>query len=413
LAYLPENAIPKTLSTPVAMLESDFRQTFNSTFKPEVYEALVADIKASGRNSLEFRVSETPFFPTRELTSELISAAETIASELNTPPLRARLNDAIPSRLLVPNEDAHPQFLQIDFAICEDAHGNPLPQLIELQGFPTVFAFQALLDEKLRHHYTIPSDLKSYFNGLSRERYLTLFKEILLGDCDPEQVILLEIEPDKQKTRIDFYITEDYTGVTPVCLTDIKKRGKKLYYRKNGKEIPIERIYNRVIFDELEKKNLAFEFSFQDELDVKWLNHPNWFFKLSKFCLPLLSNKYVPKCYFLAELEKYPDDLENYVAKPLFSFSGGGVIIDVTKEALDSIEDKSNYLLQRKVNYAPAIETPEGGTKVELRMMFFWRDEDEKPMLVNNLVRMSRGKLINTMFNKVQNWTGSNIAYHL
>ncbi len=395
------------------MLESDFRQTFNREFTPERYEALVADLNKSGRHSLEFRVSETPFFPSRELTSELMNAATAVANELREARLWNRLHHALPPALRAPNEDQHPQFLQIDFAICQDEHGNPLPQLIELQGFPTVFAFQALLDEKLHQHYALPPDLKSYFNGLSRETYLAFFKDILLGNCNPEQVILLEIEPDKQKTRIDFYITEDYTGVTPVCLTDIKKRGKKLYYRKNGKEIPIERIYNRVIFDELDKKNLSFEFSFQDELDVKWLNHPNWFFKLSKFCLPLLSSKYVPKCYFLADLEKYPDDLENYVAKPLFSFSGGGVIIDVTKEALDSIEDKSNYLLQRKVNYAPAIETPEGGTKVEMRMMFFWRDEDAEPMLVNNLVRMSRGKLINTMFNKVQNWTGSNIAYHL
>jgi len=395
------------------MLESDFRQTFNATFKPEVYEALVADIKASGRDALDFRICETPFFPTRELTHEIVSAAHEIVRQLMSERIWKRLNEAVPPSLCAPNEDKHPQFLQLDFAICEDSHGNPLPQLIELQGFPTVFAFQALLDEKLHQHYTLPPSVKSYFNGLSRDTYLAFFKEILLGNCDPEQVILLEIEPDKQKTRIDFYITEDYTGVMPVCLTEVKKRGRKLYYHKNGKEIPIERIYNRVIFDELDKKHLAFDFSFQDELDVKWLNHPNWFLKISKFCLPFFEGKYAPKSYFLADLEKYPDDLENYVAKPLFSFSGGGVIIDVTKEALDSIEDKSNYLLQRKVNYAPAIETPEGGTKVEMRMMFFWRDEDAEPVLVNNLVRMSRGKLINTMFNKVQGWTGSNIAYHL
>lgn len=395
------------------MLESDFRQTFNATFKLESYQALIADLSQSGRQSLEFRVSETPFFPSKALTSKLISAANTIADELHSPQIWTQLNDAVPSHLLAPNEDAHPQFLQIDFAITEDAHGNPLPQLIELQGFPTVFAFQALLDEKLHQHYALPPELHSYFNGFSRTSYLSNLKEILLGHSDPENVILLEIEPDKQKTRIDFYLTEDYFGITPVCLTEVKKRGSKLYYRKHGKEIPIERIYNRVIFDELDKKNLSFDFSFQDDLDVKWLNHPNWFFKISKFCLPLLKNKYAPKCYFLSDLETYPDDLENYVAKPLFSFSGGGVMIDVTKEELDKIADKSQYLLQQKVNYAPAIETPEGGTKVEIRMMFFWRDTDPKPTLVNNLVRMSRGKLINTMFNKVQNWTGSNVAYHL
>ncbi len=395
------------------MLESDFRQSFNANFKPEAYEALVADIRACGRDALDFRICETPFFPTKALTDELITAAHEVVRQLTSAEIWQRLHEAVPPALSAPNEDLHPQFLQLDFAICEDAQGNPLPQLIELQGFPTVFAFQALLDEKLHQHYPLPPSLKSYFNGFSRDTYLQHFKEILLGNSDPEQVILLEIEPDKQKTRIDFYITEDYTGVVPVCLTEIKKRGKKLYYRKNGREIPIERIYNRVIFDELQKKNLTLEFSFQDELDVKWLNHPNWFFKISKFCLPLFESKYVPKAYCLADLEKYPDDLENFVAKPLFSFSGGGVIIDVTKEALDEIEDKSNYLLQQKVHYAPAIETPEGGTKVELRMMFFWRDEDAEPTLVNNLVRMSRGKLINTMFNRVQHWTGSNIAYHV
>ncbi|MCS6988946.1 MAG: hypothetical protein NZM06_05450 [Chloroherpetonaceae bacterium] len=394
------------------MLESDYRKTFNAAFKTEVYEALVADIRTSGRNALDFRVCETPFFPTRKLTDELVSAANDIVRQLMSERVWKRLDSAVPPSLAAPNEDAHPQFLQLDFAICEDANGNPLPQLIELQGFPTVFAFQAMLDEKLRRHYPIPSQLTSYFNGLTRETYLAFLKEILLGDSAPENVILLEIEPEKQKTRIDFYATEDYFGVAPVCLTDVKKRGRKLYYRKNGKEIPIERIYNRVIFDELDKKNLSFEFSFQDDLDVKWLNHPNWFMKISKYCLPLFQSKYAPQAYFLADLERYPDDLENYVAKPLFSFSGGGVMIDLTKEDLDKIEDKSNYLLQRKVNYAPAIDTPEGGTKVELRMMFFWRDSDATPTLVNNLVRMSRGKLINTMFNKVQNWTGSNIAYH-
>lgn len=395
------------------MLESDFRQTFNAAFRAEVYEALIADINKSGRNALDFRVSETPFFPSRNLTSELINAATDVSRQLLNKSVWERLAAAIPPALLVPNEDAHPQFLQLDFAICKDRDGAPLPQLIELQGFPTVFAFQALLDEKLRAHYPIPDALTSYFNGLTRETYLKMFREILLEDALPENVILLEIEPEKQKTRIDFYATEMLAGVAPICLTSVKKRGRKLYYQRNGKEIPIERIYNRVIFDELHQKDLSLDFSFQDDLDVQWLNHPNWFLKLSKFCLPLVKSRYAPQAHFLADLEAYPDDLENYVAKPLFSFSGGGVLIDVTKAELDNITDKSNYILQQKVHYAPAIQTPEGGTKVEIRMMFFWRDSAEEPLLVNNLVRMSRGKLINTMYNKVANWTGSNIAYHL
>ena len=93
----------------------------------------------------------------------------------------------------------------------------------------------------------------------------------------------------------------------------------------------------------------------------------------------------------------------------MYSFAGLGVEVDLTKEKLDEIKNKENYILQHKIEYAPVIETPDDFSKVEIRMMFFW---DEKPMLVNNLVRMSKGKMMGVDFNKNKTWVGSNSAFH-
>ncbi len=316
----------------------------------------------------------------------------------------------MPKQLAVPNEDDHPALLAIDFAICKDDDGNFIPQLIELQGFASLYCYQELLDATMRKNFDIDGNLESHFNGLSRETYLTKVRETIVGDSDPENVILLEIEPEKQKTAIDFFCTEKYIGVKPVCLTKIIKEGKKLYYDNNGKKTPIDRIYNRVIYDELSKrKDLNYGFRFTEELDVKWIAHPNWFFKISKYSMPFLKNKYVPPTEFLSDIKEYPSDLENYVLKPLYSFAGAGVLFDVKKEELDAIEDKSNYILQRKVNYEPSIVTPDIPAKAELRLLYVWED---KPLLVNNLVRLSKGKMMGVDFNKDKSWVGSSIAYY-
>jgi hypothetical protein len=57
------------------------------------------------------------------------------------------------------------------------------------------------------------------------------------------------------------------------------------------------------------------------------------------------------------------------------------------------------------------VQTPEGGTKAEIRMMFLW-DKSEAPVLVNNLVRMSRGKMLGVSYNKDAQWVGASLAYH-
>ncbi|MDX2129159.1 MAG: hypothetical protein SFU91_09005 [Chloroherpetonaceae bacterium] len=390
---------------------SSVRAAYNAAFNESHYQNFVNEIQAYSENRLDFRLCETPLFLTTELSDMLVVAADEVLSQCFLPDILQKCQNAVSHNHFVPNCDHHPQFVQIDFAICKDENGNFFPQLIELQGFPTVYAFQHLLDIATQNHLPIPKGFTTYYSGLDRDSFVTLFKKVLLGDESPEQTILLEIEPEKQKTRIDFFCTEKLTGVKTVCLTKIKKRGRKLYYVLEGKEIPVNRIYNRVIFDELYKKeDLKIEFDYREDVDVTWRNHPNWFFRISKYCLPLLKTHFAPKAMFLSEINEYPKDLDNFVLKPLFSFSGGGVVVDVIKEILDHVKDRQNHILQRKVEYAPLILCPDGTyTKAEVRMMYLW---DEKPILVNNLARMSKGKLMGASYNKQTTWAGSGIAYH-
>jgi len=110
-----------------------------------------------------------------------------------------------------------------------------------------------LLDDVWRKHFSIPDGFSTYLGGHTKETYLKLLKEIILGDHAPENVILLEIFPHQQKTRIDFYCTKDMAGIDPVCITELIKEGKQLFYIKDGKKTAIKRIYNRVIFDDLQQ----------------------------------------------------------------------------------------------------------------------------------------------------------------
>ncbi|MEO8230732.1 MAG: hypothetical protein ABI638_00495 [Ignavibacteriota bacterium] len=389
----------------------EIRKKFNNDFSEKVYHDFLDDLNSILKYPTGFRVCETPLFLSHELTNELIKACDDVISQIQTEDFFKKSEAAIPQHLKVPNDFEHPPFLQLDFAITKNGD-RFLPKLIELQAFPSLYGYQVYLNEMIRKYFDVPVGFNSYFSGLNKTTYRTLLTKLIVGNHDPENVILLEIEPEKQKTRIDFAATEELTGITTVCLSKIKKRGKKLFYSKDGREIQVKRIYNRVIFDELERKNLKFDFDFRDEIDTEWAGHPNWFFKISKFSLPMLKGNYVPDCYFLNELDKYPKNLNDFVLKPLFSFAGLGVDIDIRKEKLDSIENRSNYILQQKVDYAPLIKTPEGFSKTEIRMMFLWENKNEKPLLVNNLIRTSKGKMMGVDFNKNKTWIGSSIAYH-
>ncbi len=388
----------------------DTRAKFNSEFNIDKYNSFVKSLNNEAGCNIEFRIAETPVFLPISFKNEVLKASENILSYLHSESFKITSQNAIPAGMAVKGEDFFPQLLALDFALCRDENDNLIPQLIELQGFPSLYFYQILLDRKFREYFDIPSGFSNYFNGLNEQKYIEILRDVIVGGENSENVILLEIEPNKQKTQIDFIITERLIGVKPVCISDIIREGTKLFYYNNRRKIEVKRIYNRVIFDELRKRNdLNLKFSFQDELDVNWIPHPNWFFKISKHTLPSLKNKYVPETYFLNELKEYPVDLENYVLKPLYSFAGAGVKYDVTKNDLDETTDKSNYILQKKIQYADIIKTPDIPAKAELRLLFAFKDG--KPMPVNNLVRLSKGKMMGVDYNKEKTWVGSSIAY--
>lgn len=381
------------------------RDDFNRRFSAENYQKFLRELDEAAGAHVDFRVCETPVFMPAEVRLHLQQAALELAQQVSRPEyLRASIA-AVPEAFRVPNDDNHPLFLAIDFALTQNENGQLEPRLIELQGFPSLYAYQVVLCQSFIKAYEL-GNLKYLLGDLTEAEYLILFKEALIGGHDPENVILMEIEPEEQKTAVDFVCTERFTGVKAVCVTKIKKRGGKLYYFDKGREIPIHRIYNRVIIDEFVKKNIRIEFDFRDDLAVEWAGHPNWYFRISKFSMPYLDHPAVPRTFFLNALERYPEPLSNYVLKPLFSFAGSGVIIDVTREQLEAIpaQERSNYILQEKITYAPLIKTPDEPAKAEIRMMFIWQ---EKPRLVNWLARLSKGKMMGVDFNKNKTWIGS------
>src|SRR3984893_14152608 len=394
-------------------MEPALRSRFNADFTPEKYAALLRCVNEATKWPADFRISETPIFLTREFTDEAVFAANEIVAQTQTPQFAKHAASAIPKGLAVPNESAHPEFLIVDLAIC--SQGDRLvPRLIELQAFPSLFGFQFLLLGCMRKAYpAIPRNWTSSFGGIKDEAYIGILRQTILGDSNPENVILLEIEPEKQKTRIDFACTETLLGIRSVCLTKIKKRGRQLFYQRDGREVRIERIYNRVIFDELLRRpELGVGFGFQDDLDVTWVGHPNWYFRISKHSLPFLKTEHTSPAFFADEF-RVEEKIDNYVLKPLYSFAGLGVDMEPSREKLSALKNPHEWILQKKVDYAAFVPTTDGPkSKAEIRMMFVWPAKDRHPTLVNNLVRMSQGKMMGVNFNKEKTWVGSSIALH-
>ena len=385
------------------------RTRFNQEFSQEKYQKAKELIKEKCGYEAAFRLSESPIFLTKDFQEKLDNASKTIIEQIKNMS-DEELSKAIPANCNVPNDTKKPHFVAIDFGICQNESGNAVPQLIELQAFPSLFGFQKLFEEVITEAYPFLNELK---DSLPKDEYIEKLKQVIVGNENPENVILLEIYPEKQKTLIDFVLTEKYLGIKTVCLTKIKKEGKKLFYENNGKLVPINRIYNRVIFDELDKiEGLETEFDFREDVDVEWITHPNWFFKISKYILPKLKHEYVPKSYFLLDFPEN-EQLENFVLKPLFSFAGSGVNLNPTQDIINEIQDKENYILQRKVTYATLFEDINGElSKAEIRLLFAWNPENENPELLVNLVRMTKAAMVNVDFNKKDAiWIGSSMAF--
>jgi hypothetical protein len=388
-----------------------YRKLFNAQFTDKKYQEFKDDIAADFDYLPTFRLGETPFFISKDLKNQLIEGSNQVIALIQSNDFKALTNKSLELNNKVPNEDEHTTFLAIDFGICEE-NGLIIPKLIEVQGFPSLYNYQVNLYNKFKNHYPFLNALTPFFNNLTQAEYDQNLEEVICNKHPKENVILLEIEPEKQNTKIDFYYCTRDLGIPMVCVTEIIKKGKELFYTNaSGNEILIKRIYNRVIFDELDlRTDLKLNFSFSDELDVEWAGHPNWFFRISKFILPFLKGKYFIETTLLSNLKAVPEDLENYVLKPLFSFSGSGVIFHVKKEDIEAVVEKELYILQKKVNYSPVIQSPDGKIKAEVRVLCTWKKGDATPTLVCNLVRLSRGEMIGVKFNQDKDWVGGTIG---
>ena len=393
------------------------RKPFNENFTPEKYQTFLRRIDDACGTHVSFRLSETPCFFPKSLLDRMAEHGKVLIRQLvENPEYVARSNASIPEEYRVPNEPAHPMFIQVDFGLVRDARGELQPKLVELQAFPSLYAYQVTLAQSYIDVYRLEklapaSKLNFFLSGLNERSYRELLRSAIVGQHDPENVILMEIHPEEQKTLPDFRLTERMLGVRTVDIESIKKHGAQLYYERNGGRVPIRRIYNRAIVDELQRKNVKLGFDWRDELNVEWAGHPNWYFRLSKFSIPYLKHESVPKTWFLDQMDRVPDDLQNYALKPLYSFAGLGVVIAPKKEDIASIpaEKRTDYILQERMHFEPVIETPFGGTKAEVRVMYVWL---EKLEAVLTIIRMGRGLMMGVDHNKNMEWVGASAGFY-
>jgi hypothetical protein len=384
------------------------RREYNAAYTDKRYRAYQRRLEERGGMEIPFRLAESPVFLPPELRDEMVEASFEIFRQLSTPTALVRSKAAVPMAFDVPDCDPLPVFAVTDFAVTRGKDGRLAPKLIELQAFPTLYGFQLAQCEEVARITPGGETLGWYLSGLDTAGYEKVVGDAILGGHPPENVVLLDLDPPHQKTAIDFAFTEKLWGVRAVDPGEIEKRGRELWYRPGGKPTRILRIYNRLIFDELEAKGGRLPFDLTEPLDVSWAGHPNWYFRWSKHCLPELDHPTVPEARLLSDFASPPADLQNWVLKPLFSFAGSGVKVDVTPADLAAVpaEERAHTLLMRKIEYAPAIETTDGNfSKVEVRVMFVWKDG--KPFPVTTLARLSQGKMMGVAFNKDRTWVGS------
>lgn len=389
------------------------RTAFNTAFTEAQYEAFRISCQERFNKQIEFKICETPVFISKEFGDKLKQAGDDIIRMLMDPIFNKETDKAIPAQCFVPGEEGKPVFIALDFGICTDETGNLIPQLIEMQGFASLYAWQHALGKGYKKYFPIPDTVDHLFNDLDENGYVQLLRNAIIGSHNPESVVILEIEPHKQKTWIDFYLTREMLGIQPVCISEIIKEGNNLYYMLDGNKTRINRIYNRLIFDELAgRPDLQRQWNLVEPADVEWVCHPNWFFRISKYTLPFLKHPAVPETIFLTALKEIPTNLEQWVLKPLFSFAGHGVIFNVTEPDLrKALETPEHFILQKKVTYKPVIETLDEPAKAEIRLMYIWEPEKNHPTLVINLARLSKGVMIGVDYNKNKTWVGGTVGY--
>ena len=384
------------------------RTAFNESWTEAKYLDLIRRLEMRTGATLGFPISETPcFFPRSLMSSLAATGLELVHQILDNPDAMAAADAAVPDRFKGPGAEALPTFLQVDFGLVRDADGSIQPKLVELQAFASLYGFQLAVAEAYRDAFGLPSSLSVYLDGLNADTYYSLLADAITGDRDPAEVVLMEIEPRRQKTWPDFVVTEQMWGARAIDVSEVHREGRRLYYRRHGKATQIKRIYNRVIPDELERKRIQLPFGYGDDLDVEWAGHPAWYFRISKFSIPFLRHPSVPETRFLDGIESLPADRDRYLLKPLFSFAGGGILFAPTDAQIAAIpmSERKNYILQERINFTPVIETPEGPAQTEIRIMYVRSGSALRPVLP--LLRMGRGKMMGVDHNKGLRWVGS------
>jgi hypothetical protein len=384
------------------------RRAFNAAWTPSAYAGYKARLAEETGAPIPFRLCETPVFLPPSLREAMVQASLEIWDLLAQPDRLERSKQAVPAAFRAPGDHERPLFAQADFAVVRERDGHLGARLIELQAFPSLYAFQFLQGRAWRELAGGHDDLGFLLSGLDEQGYLRVVGEAILGGRPVENVVLLDLDPPSQGTYPDFAATEKLFGVRAVCATSVERRGRELWYERDGRPTRILRVYNRLIADELLEKKVELPFRFTDELDLEWAGHPNWFFRWSKHALPGLRHPLVPESHLLSELEKVPEDLDRWVLKPLFSFSGSGVKVDVTPADLGAVPepDRASTLLMRKVDYAAVLETVEGTrSRVEVRVMFVWHGG--RPLAVTTLARLSQGPMMGVKYNRDKTWVGS------
>ena len=389
---------------------SSLRQEFNASWTEEKYRDLIRRLELRTGATLGFPISETPcFLPASLMASLAATGIELVDQILNSPEAMSAANGAVPPRYMGPGAEALPTFLQVDFGLVRDVDGSIQPKLVELQAFASLYGFQLAMAEAYREAFQLPSSLRLFLGNLDGDSYHALIKQAIAGGHDPHQAVLMEIEPRKQKTWPDFVVTEQLWGVRAIDTSEVHREGRRLYYRRDGKATQIKRIYNRVIPDELERRHIQLPFGYSDDLEVEWAGHPAWYFRISKFSIPWLQHASVPETKFLDGIESLPVDRERYLLKPLFSFAGGGIIFAPTDAQIAAIPiaERKNYILQERINFTPVIDTPEGPTQAEIRVMYVRVFSANRFVPVVPLLRMGRGKMMGVDHNKGLRWVGA------
>ncbi|KXK54071.1 MAG: hypothetical protein IPM61_09565 [Chlorobi bacterium] len=392
----------------------ELRKEFNERFTARKYELFKQRLTERCRAEIGFRISETPFFVPRHIQQACEQGAVELAMLAHDPEY-LKLSDAtLQPEYAVPNQTDRSMFLVVDFAMAEGENGEVVPRLIEMQGFPSLMGFQIAFAELTQEHWGLPDNLGYINGGHTRQEVLGLLHRAIVAQHDPENVVLLELDPWNQKTCCDFQIMRELLGLHVADIRFVKKVGGKLHYEKDGRLVPIHRIFNRAIVDEIQKKGVELPFGWGDEIDVEWAGHPNWYFRISKFTLPYLNHPLVPQAIFLDRMAELPQNLDAFVLKPLYSFAGAGVIVGPTEAEVNGVpaEQRDKYILQERITYAEAITTPEGGTKAEYRIMLVWMPGEERPRPIMGLVRMGRGKMMGVDFNRNMTWIGAGCNFY-